>query len=189
MAYTHGTPDWEEAYVNKMEERMESQPKPYRYFAPEWVGAWEKLLKADPIYKSVALPDWEGAVVLHVLKNPDFGVDQDIYVYLDLWHQECRSIRHVPAEFGKQGAFVITGTIDRWMAVGRKQLDVVKGMMQGKLKLKGNLPAIVRAIKPAMRIVETSAEVGGKMPDELSPQEIEDFRAMIKDLTTEFNIT
>lgn len=189
MPYTYGTPEWEEAYVKETKERMENQPKPYIYFSPEWIGEWEKTLQADPVYKSVALPDWEGAVVLHIQKNPEYGVDQDIYVYLDLWHDECRSIRLVPAEVGQKAAYVIAGSIDRWMAVGRKQLDPVKGMMQGKLKLKGNLPAIVRAIKPALRLVEISAEVGGKMPDELSPQEIEDFRNMIQELTAKFSIT
>lgn len=189
MAYTHGTPEWEEAYMKQATERAEAQPKPYAYFMPEWILEWEKFIQSDPVYKSVALPDWEGAVVLHILKNPDFGVDQDIYVYLDLWHDQCHSIRIVPSEYGKQGAYVITGTIERWMAVGRRQLDVVKGMMQGKLKLKGNLPAIVRAIKPAVRLVEAAADVGGRMPDEFTPEEIEDFRNTINDLVAEFNIT
>jgi putative sterol carrier protein len=108
---------------------------------------------------------------------------------MDLHQKECRSIRIVPAEYGKKGAYVITGTIDRWMAVGRKQLDVVKGMMQGKLKLKGNLPAIVRAIKPAVRLVEASVEVGGRMPDEFSPEEIEEFRNSIQSLMTEFGLS
>lgn len=188
MSYNHGTQEWEDAYVKLTGERMDTNPKPYVYFMPEWVGAWEKFLKADPVYKSVALPDWRGAVVLHVLKSPDYGVDQDIYVYLDLHANEVRSIRIVPATYGKQGAFVITGTIERWMAVGKKELDVVKGMMQGKLKLKGNLPAIVRAIKPAVRLVDAAAEVGGLMPDEWTPERIEEIRGTIKDLTTKFNI-
>ena len=188
MSYTHGTPEWEEAYVNVTKERMGKEAKPYVYFMPEWVGAWEEFLKADPVYKSVALPDWRGAVVLHVQKSPDYGVDQDIYVYLDLHANIVRSIRIVPATFGKQGAFVITGTIERWMAVGKKELDVVKGMMQGKLKLKGNLPAIVRAIKPAVRLVDAAAEVGGLMPDEWTPEKIEEIRETINNLVTEFNI-
>jgi putative sterol carrier protein len=188
MSYVHGTQEWEDAYIRTTKERMENQSKPYVYFMPEWVGAWENYLKSDKVYRSVALPDWEGAVVLHVQKNPDYGVDQDIYVYLDLWHNEVRSIRIVPADYGKQGAYVITGTIERWMAVGKRELDVVKGMMQGKLKLKGNLPAIVRAIKPAVRLVEAAAEVGGKMPDEWTPEMIDEIRNTIKDLTVEFNI-
>lgn len=189
MPYTHGTPEWEEAYAKKTRERMETQAKPYRYFLPEWIGEWEKFVQNDPIYKSVAPPDWEGAVVLHVLKNSKYGIDRDIYAYLDLWHGACRSIRIVPSEYGKRGTYVITGAIERWMAVGRKQLDVVKGMMQGKLKLKGNLPAIVRAIKPAVRLVEATSEVAGRMPDEFTTEELEKFRQTINDLTSEFNIT
>jgi len=35
---------------------------------------------------------------------------------------------------------VITGSIERWVQVGKKELDVVKGMMQGKLKLRETFP-------------------------------------------------
>ncbi|MBU1171450.1 MAG: SCP2 sterol-binding domain-containing protein [Proteobacteria bacterium] len=188
MPYTHGTQEWEEAYTAVTKKRMDSEKKPYIYFMPEWVGAWEEFLKADPVYKSVALPDWKGAVVLHVLKNADYGVEQDIYVYLDLLANQVRSIRIVPSDYGKSGAFVITGTIERWMAVGKKELDVVKGMMQGKLKLKGNLPAIVRAIKPAVRLVDAAAEVGGLMPDAWTPEIIESIKETIKNMAAEFNI-
>ena len=188
MPYTYGTPEWEEAFKKMTKERIEAKSKPFIYFSPEWVGLWEKLLQGDAKYKEVA-KDWEGVVVLHVLKNPDCGVDQDMFIHMDLWHGDCRAIRYVPSEVGKNAAYVVTGTIERWVSVGKKELDPTKGMMQGKLKLKGDLPTIVRNVKAVLRLVETSAEVGGKFPTELSPEEVEIFRKMIKDMTTKFSIT
>ena len=41
----------------------------------------------------------------------------------------------------------------------RKELDPIKGMMQGKLKLKGDLPTIVRAVKASQELVNSSATV------------------------------
>jgi putative sterol carrier protein len=89
-------------------------------------------------------------------------------------------------EVGEAGDFVITGSAERWMDVGRKELDTVKGMMQGKLRLKGNLPTIVRYVKASVRLTDISADVGGRYPDELSPDEVDGLRATVKDLADRF---
>jgi putative sterol carrier protein len=189
MPYTYGTPEWEEAY-NKIVKEFEAQPKPYIAFMPAWLKEWEAIMQNDAKYKALALPNWENPIVIHCLKAPQFGIDNDIYIKLDLWHNgECKSIKYIPpSEAGKPGDFVITATIDRWFAVCRKQLDVVKGMMQGKLKLKGDLPTVVKAVKAAVRIVETVGETGGKYQDELKPEEIEPFRTMVTNLLTDFSL-
>jgi hypothetical protein len=83
---------------------------------------------------------------------------------------------------------VITATTERWFAVCRKQLDVVKGMMQGKLKLKGDLPTIVKAVKASVRIVETVGEVGGRYEDELGPEDVEKVRATANSLLVDFSL-
>jgi putative sterol carrier protein len=190
MPYTYGTPEWEEAYNKRLQERMATQPRPFIVFLPEWIKEWETYLQNDAKYKELALPNWENPIVIHITPAPEYGLDHDIHVKMDLWHNgECRSIRYIPkSEVGKPGNFVITGTMDRWIAVGRKQLDVVKGMMQGKLKLKGDLPTIVKAVKAAVRIVETVGEVGGKYEDELTPEEREKFRATVNELLPEFGL-
>jgi putative sterol carrier protein len=61
---------------------------------------------------------------------------------------------------------VITASADRWLSVFRKELEPVKGMMQGKLKLKGNLPVIVRFVKAAQVLVELTGTIDTKFLDE-----------------------
>jgi hypothetical protein len=55
-------------------------------------------------------------------------------------------------------------------------------MMQGKLKLKGDLPTIVRAVKASARLVDLSAEVGGTFPDEISTEQLEELRGQLNPL-------
>gem|GEM_PF-78410 len=185
MALTYGTEEYEKAYQEELARRMESEPRPFVYLTPEWVALFEKAIQEDAVYKELAR-DWEGSVVLHVQKAPQYGLDIDLYIHLDLWHGDCRRARIVPPEVGEAGDFVITGSAERWMEVGRGQLDTVKGMMQGKLKLKGDLPTIVRYVKAAVRLTEISQMVGGRYPDELSPEEIENLRSTVKDLAERF---
>ena len=158
MAYTYGTEEWENAYQDMVRQRIAETEKPYIMGTPEWVGTFEKLIQEDEHYKQVA-KTWEGTVVIHILANPDNGLDDDIFMLMDLWHGDCRSVRLVPREVGEKANFVLTGELERWQSVMKKELDTVKAMMQGKIKLKGSLPVIVRYVKASMRLTELSGEI------------------------------
>ncbi len=184
MALEYGTEEWEREYQAEVQKRLEN-PQPYIYFTPEWIALYEKAIQNDEKYKEAA-KDWEGTVVLHVLPAPEYGLEFDLYVLMDLWHGECRSVRIVPPEVGEAGDYVITGTLERWTQVGKGELDTTKGMMQGKLKLKGDLPTIVRSVRAATRLTEIASEVGGIYPTEMPPEEIEPFRAYNNALAEKF---
>ena len=186
MALTYGTDEWEQAYLEEVAERSKNPP-PFIAFTPEWVGIYEKAVQNDDVYKEAA-KDWEGSVALHVQAAPEVGIDEDIFLLMDLWHGDCRSMRLVPPEVGQAADFVITGSMERWLQVTRKQLDTIKGMMQGKLKLKGDLPTIVRAVKASARLVDINADLGAVYPDELTPEQVEELRGWIVPLREKFGI-
>lgn len=181
MALKYGTDEWESEYQAVLAKRSE-KPPPYIYFTPEWVALFEKMIQEDAEYREAA-KDWEGTVVLHVEAAPDYGLDVDLYIFMDLWHGDCRSVRIVPPDTGEAGDFVITGSLERWTQVGKKELDSTKGMMQGKLKLKGDLPTIVRAVRASQRLTDLSAEVGGKYPTDLSDEDKVELKASVTDMT------
>jgi len=169
----YGTAEWESEYQAELARRME-KPPPYIHFTPEWVALYEKAVQDDAEYKEAA-KQWEGTVVLHIEPNPDHGLDFDIYIMMDLWHGDCRSMRIVPPEVGEAGDFIISGALERW-AMSRK--DSSKAVMQGKLRFKGDIGKITRAAKAAKRLSELSSAVGGKYPLTLNPEEIEQYRAV-----------
>ncbi len=187
MPYTYGTPEWENAWQEIVKKRKAEQSEPYLMGMPEWVDTYEKLLQEDAPYKEAA-KTWEGSVVIHILAKPDIGLDDDLYLFMDLWHGDCRFMRLVPADAGENGDFVITGEYERWKSVMAKELDTIKGMMQGKLKLKGDLPTIVRAVRAATRLVDVVGLINTKYPDELSGEELESFRNTVKELRAEYGL-
>ena len=179
MAPKYGTDEWESAYQAFLAERTKDGP-PYIYFTPEWAALYEKTIQNDEAYRDAA-KTWEGTVVLHVEAAPEFGLEFDLFVFMDLWHGECRSIRIVPTDAGEAGDFVISGSLERWTQVAKKELDSTKGMMQGKLKLKGDLPTIVRAVRASQRLTDLSADVGGFFPTELEAAKVQELRAVMTD--------
>ena len=158
MGYAYGTEEWESAYRGLVEERLGRVDKPYVMGSPEWVASFEKLVQDDDQYKEVA-KTWEGTVVIHILPKPEIGLNCDIYELMDLWHGDCRSIKLVPGDIAEKADFILTGEYERWESVVKGELDVVKAMMQGKIKLKGSLPKIVRYVKASKRLVDLAAQV------------------------------
>ncbi len=166
MAYAYGTDEWVNAYDEWAKGRLDAATPPYIMGTPEWVLTYQNLVQGDDEYKEAA-KTWEGSVVIHFLPEPAAGMDDDVYVFMDLWHGDCRFMRIVPTEVGEAADFVITGEYSRWRSVMAKELDTIKGMMQGKLKLKGDLPTIVRAVKASARLVDLSASIDCIFPDEV----------------------
>src|SRR5688500_845723 len=122
------------------EERMSVWP------SDEWIAEYKDIINASPEYKEAA-HDWEGAVVYHFQAEPDKGLAEDVYGWFDLWHGECRDAKQVTADEAAKAEFVVSAPYSRWKQVIRKEVEPMRAVMQGHLKLKGDLPKAVRYTK------------------------------------------
>ena len=78
---------------------------------------------------------------------------------LDLWHGECRGGGVTDEGRGREAAYLLRAPYSRWREVVTGELDPVKGMMQGKLKVQGDLPTIVRQVRAANELVELTLRI------------------------------
>lgn len=131
----------------------------------EWMAAYEDLINASSEYREAAAT-WEGAIAFVFEAEPDRGVPSDLWAILDLWHGECRAARLIGPEEGSTAPYVIRAPYSRWKEVLRGDLDPVKGMMQGKLGLHGDLATIVRYIRAADELVNLTTQVPTQFLDE-----------------------
>lgn len=132
----------------------------------EWLAEYVERINASKEYKEAAAT-WEGDLAYVFEREPDKGVPEDVWVWVDLWHGACRDARYgLEAAEGEKSRFIIRAPYSRWKEVIRKELDPVKGMMQGKLKLKGDLPTIVRYVKAANELVNIASSVDTTFVDE-----------------------
>jgi hypothetical protein len=99
-----GTKEWDESYDRMVEDRKKTMSRPYIVGTPEWASEFEKKIQGDERYKTAA-KTWEGSVVLVFKSFADAGLENDIFIFMDLWHGECRSVRIVPPEVGRKGEY------------------------------------------------------------------------------------
>ena len=134
-------------------------------FSDEWCAAWERKVSDSKDF-AVFNKGWEGDIGCVMYKDPDANVREDQYLYLDFEDGVVNSIRMVDKETVESAKYIIYGDYIRWKQVAQKELDAVKAMMQGKLKLKGNLPYVVKYIKGVQEAIRCLTEVDSKFPDE-----------------------
>ena len=95
------------------------------------------------------------------------GIAEDTAMWLDVHQGECRDCKLLPASEAQAASFIIFADYARWKSVIKKELDPIKGMMQGKLKLtKGHMPTIVKYVQSSRELVETTSRVPTKFKDE-----------------------
>jgi putative sterol carrier protein len=131
----------------------------------EWISAYKDAINGNPAYRTAAA-DWTYGVVALICKALPPALPLDTGIWLDLEKGVCREAKLVRVEEAMKAPFCITGEYARWKQVLKKELDPIKGMMQGKLKLKGDLPTIVRAVKAAEELVNSGGNVDTRFLDE-----------------------
>ncbi len=132
----------------------------------EWIEEYKKQINISEGYKKAGATWTAGPVALVISAKPQIGLNEDVGIWLDLHQGVCRDAKKVSFEEAQKAPFCIIGDYARWKQVVKKELEPVKGMMQGKLKLRGDLPTIVRYVKAAQELVECSTRIETKFLDE-----------------------
>ena len=123
---------------------------PIPFPSDEWIKTlMVKLNESDGYHE--AAKNWEGDFYFVVNAGP--GISQDVYLYMDLWHGQCRDAYEVADPSAKTPEFVIEAALPAWRKVIEKKLDAIQGLVTRQLKLKGNMLKIMRAPKAATELV------------------------------------
>ncbi len=122
----------------------------------EWAKEFMKKLNENKAYEDSAL-DWEGDFYLVI--QPDDRLKEEKIIYLDLYHGKCREAYLVEPGKEKEPAYVMEAPYGTWIKVSTREVDAIKGIMTGKIKLKGDMAKIMRYTKAAQEIVNTTTVI------------------------------
>jgi putative sterol carrier protein len=134
-------------------------------FSSEFASALKDEINKSSAYKQAG-KGWKWTVGLVVEAEPDKNFPQARGVFMDLFDGTARDIKMVSDDEAGKADFVISAPYSRWKQVMQKELDPTKGMMQGKLKLKGDLPTIVRYTRASQEMTECTTRIPVEFPDE-----------------------
>lgn len=134
-------------------------------FSKEWAKQFKDEINKSSAYKSAA-KGWKWTVGLVIEAEPDKKVPESAGIVMDLFDGDARDVRVGTPSDAQKCDFVISAPYSRWKQVAKKELDTTKGILQGRLKLKGDLPTIVRYTKAAQELTECTTRIPTEWPDE-----------------------
>jgi putative sterol carrier protein len=129
-----------------------------------WIKALMTELNQSAAYLEAA-KNWEGD--FYFIIGPGGTLDRTVFLYVDLWHGKCREAHEVVGEeVANQTtpAFRLSAPVATWKKVITRKLDPMQGLMTGSLKLKGNMALVLKNVKAAMELVESSTHIESEFP-------------------------
>ncbi|MEM3794421.1 MAG: SCP2 sterol-binding domain-containing protein [Thermoprotei archaeon] len=123
----------------------------------EWVEEYARKLNENPAYRDAGRT-WEGDILFVVEKDESFS--KSVYIYLDLYHGECRkAVYYEEADQPPKAAYTYRGPYTNWRRLINKEIDPIQGILTGKFKLEGPMMQIMRYTKAAKEMVNTATMV------------------------------
>lgn len=133
----------------------------YKFPSDAWVKELEVKLNNSDGYKKAAAK-WEGALLIVILQEA--SLDEDHYLYIDLWHGDAKDARELNSAGEEEAPFELTAPLSTWKSVITGQLDPIKAITSRKLKLRGNMLKIVKSPKAAIELVKCCGEIDTEWP-------------------------
>ncbi len=138
----------------------------FTFPSPEWASEFKKQVQNSAGYKQAAAPWTFGPVALITKADPALGLGEDIGMWLDIDRGSCSDVKVVSRAEAEKAPFCIVGDYARWKSVIRKELDPLKGMMQKKLELKGQMTILVKYVNASKELVDCATRVPTRFLDE-----------------------
>ena len=128
-----------------------------KFPSEEWARQYVEKLNSSEAYLDSG-KKWEGDITFVIQK--DEGNPTDSFLYLDLYHGECRKYLYSanPDDVPKS-EFRYIGKYSNWIKLIHSEIDPIKGVLTGKFKLEGSMMKIMRFSKAAKDMVNTATMV------------------------------
>lgn len=127
----------------------------------EWASALKEEVNKSEEYRMASLT-WEDDFCFIVTKGGP--IIEDICVYVDLWHGECREATKISDPGVKSPAFEVSAPLEIWKKVINKELNPIKGIMTRQLKLQGNMLKVLKNPKSAVELVQCVTRIETEWP-------------------------
>jgi putative sterol carrier protein len=122
----------------------------------EWLQAFQDKLNTDEKYAQVA-KNWEGD--MYFIIEPDGNLSEQMVMYLDLWHGECRAVEVVDDITKYNPAFTLKADYGNFAGVLTGKIDPMQAMLTRKLDVKGNMAVMMRNVPTVLDFVRCAREI------------------------------
>ena len=129
----------------------------------EWLNELKDRLNADKAFEKAARK-WEGSLVMHVLA--DELLDKETIMWIDPYHGKIRDAKILNSLDDEKSEFVLGAQYSTWKAIINGEMDSMKAMMKGKIKVQGKLTALLKQTKASNALIKVQQNMDTVFIDE-----------------------
>ena len=133
-----------------------------KFATDEWIKVLMEKINESEAYAQAAR-NWEGD--FYFVLDAGEGIEEPIYLYMDLWHGKCREAFASTDRTVKDPVFRMSGPLGKWRQVIEKKLDPIQGLLTRQFKLKGDMVMIMKNVKAAQELVNCTTLVPTQFPE------------------------
>ncbi len=122
----------------------------------EWIDRFQDELNRNAVYEEAART-WEGDFLF--LVQPEGALSQPVEFYLDLFHGKCREALMLDTPGARTAAYSLEGPYGQWRKLIAREIEPIKAVLGGSLRIKGNTLKIMRYTTAAKELVRTATEI------------------------------
>ncbi|MFZ2098800.1 MAG: hypothetical protein WAV05_19370 [Anaerolineales bacterium] len=149
----------------------------YIYCTPEWLEESAKVYRSNPNFQE-ALKRVSTRIFYRITAEPDWGIDSDFIFGADVTQGKLNDLRFFSEDEAKEKAeFIMSASPQEWKLILRKQHKFLTDFMLGKIQLEQGSKVGVLGLAPyADAFINAVTQVNLQFQDELSPQQINEYR-------------
>ncbi len=159
------------------------------YCTPEWLEESARIYRATPELQE-QLKKVTTKVFYRVEAEPAWGIDEDLLFGAVVKEGELKELGFFSEEAARETAdFIMAATPQEWKKILRKDSKFLTDFMLGRITLEQGSKVGVLGLAPyANSFIDALTQVELKFPDELTPEELEAYRARVKAFRAELGV-
>lgn len=160
-----------------------------RYCTPEWLEECAKGYRANPKFKK-AFEKLSTGVCFRAKADPAWGIDEDIIYGASVEKGELIEMGFYSEEAAKKMAeFIMAAPPQEWKSLLRNESKFVADFMVGKIDLEqGSKVGVLKIAPHSATFIEALTPTELQFPDEMSPEELNNYRAYVKEFRAKLGV-
>jgi hypothetical protein len=160
-----------------------------RYCTPDWLEGSTNAYRSQPRFQQ-ELAKLTARLCFRIKAEPAWGIDEDITFCAFVNQGELQELAFFSDEDAKKEAdFLLAATPQEWKKILRKESKFVTDFMLGKITLeKGSKVGVLGIAPHSNTFVDALTQIELQYPDEMSPEELADYRSAVKEYRRELDV-
>jgi hypothetical protein len=161
----------------------------YYYCTPEWLAECAERAQENPKMMK-ALEKLTLSMAFRIKADPGLGIDQDIIFAAFGSKGKLERLDFISeAEAQEKAEIILAASPQQWTKLLRKESLFGGDVMSRKITIeKGSITNVIRVAPYSGTFVDALTQVDLKFPDEMSPDELEEYRDCINEFRLELGV-